>query len=371
MSVLDRLKASLADTYEVEREIGEGGMARVFLGRDVKHGRPVAIKVLKPDLAADVDADRFLAEIRTTANLQHPHILPLFDSGDADGLLFYVMPYVRGPSLRERLTQGPLSVDEAVRFGAALGDALDHAHRHGVVHRDVKPANVLIADGEPLLADFGIALAFEARADDRLTRTGSSIGTPGYMSPEQAAGESGLDARSDVYSLGALTYQMLTGSRPFAELSPRAALAKVLTDQPVSPAEVDSRIPVAVSDEVARALAREPGHRHDSAGAFARSLREAARSAGSAPRGEKAPMLSTTSAVAAVVGLIAATILGFALLGGGEDARWARVEALPEIERLLGVGETAEAFHLAARAIDALPDDPTLADLYDAAAVSA
>lgn len=370
MSVIDRLNAKLRDRYEVERELGEGGMARLYLGRDLKHRRPVAIKVLKPELAAEVDAERFFAEIQTTANLQHPHILPLFDSGEADGLLFYVMPYVDGASLRERLeASGALSVEEAVRYGAALGDALDHAHRQGVVHRDVKPANVMVADGEPLLADFGIALALESQASDRLTRTGSSIGTPGYMSPEQAAGEAEVDARSDVYALGALTYEMLTGQRPLADLSPRAALAKILTEGPPPPAAVDDRIPVPVSDVVAKALAREPGDRHQTAGAFADALRGAARDALGASSGARAKPRPAVMAVA-VVALVATGLASLALLRD-DEARWARVEALPEIERLLGLGETAEAFRLASRALDAMPDDPVLADLYDAAAVSA
>lgn len=365
MTILERLNAALQGRYRLERELGEGGMARVYLARDLKHDRPVAVKVLRPELSAEVDSERFLSEIRTTANLQHPHILPLFDSGDADGLLFYVMPYVRGESLREKLVRdGALPVAEAVRIGAALADALEHAHRQGVLHRDIKPGNVMLSDGEPLLADFGIALALRRPGTDRLTRTGSSVGTPGYMSPEQAAGERELDTPSDIYSLGALCYEMLTGAPPFAHLSPRAALAKVLTDEPPRPAELDGSIPGAVSRQVSKALSREPSHRHGSAGDFARDLRAASATI-SAGASRKA-RVSLLALGAVTVGAVAVAALA---LRGDEEARWARTEALPEIQRLVEAGEAAEAFRLATRARVALPEDPSLADLYEATSV--
>lgn len=365
MPIQERLNAALVGRYRLEGEVGEGGMARVYLGRDLKHDRPVAVKVLKPELSAEVDSERFLSEIRTTANLQHPHILPLFDSGDADGLLFYVMPYVRGESLRDRLERdGALPVEDAVRVAAALADALEHAHQQGVLHRDIKPGNVMLSDGEPLLADFGIALALRRPGTDRLTRTGSSVGTPGYMSPEQAAGERELDARSDIYSLGALCYEMLTGAPPFAHLSPRAALAKVLTDEPPGPDEIDVSIPRAVSREVSKALSREPADRHGSAGDLARDLRAALTTVPTRASRETRVSLWVLAVVA-----VAAVAVAVLALRSDEEARWARTEALPEIQRLAEAGEASEAFELAKRARDALPEDPFLAGLYDATSV--
>ena len=213
----DRLAAALADRYRIERELGHGGMATVYLAEDLKHHRRVAIKVLREDVAALVGAQRFLQEIQTTANLQHPHILPLHDSGEADGLLFYVMPFVDGESLRDRIERaGALPVADAVRIGVEIADALDYAHRHGVIHRDIKPANILLHEGRAQLADFGIALS-EGSGGHRLTETGVSVGTPGYMSPEQALGDRTVDARTDVYALGAVLYEALTGVPPFSE----------------------------------------------------------------------------------------------------------------------------------------------------------
>lgn len=200
-----RLNAALEGRYRVEREIGEGGMATVYLADDVRHERKVALKVLKPALAAVVGGERFLAEIKTTANLQHPHILPLFDSGEADSFVFYVMPFVEGESLRERLDrEHQLPVDEAVKITTDLAEALDYAHRHDVIHRDIKPANILMHEGRPLIADFGIALAVGAAGGGRMTETGLSLGTPFYMSPEQATGEQFVGPATDTYALGAV-----------------------------------------------------------------------------------------------------------------------------------------------------------------------
>ena len=213
---LDRLKAALTDRYEIQEEIGAGGMATVYLAHDVKHDRKVALKVLRPELAAVIGAERFLQEIKVTANLQHPHILPLHDSGEADSFLYYVMPLVEGESLRERLhREKQLPVGDALEITKAVASALDYAHRHGVIHRDIKPENVLLHDGQALIADFGIALAVSQAGGTRLTETGLSVGTPHYMSPEQAMGDRELDARSDVYSLGAMLYEMLVGEPPF------------------------------------------------------------------------------------------------------------------------------------------------------------
>ena len=215
-SQTDRLNTALAGRYRIERELGAGGMATVYLARDLKHDRNVALKVLRPELAAVIGAERFLTEIKTTANLQHPHILPLFDSGTADGQLFYVMPYVEGETLRGRLErETQLPVGDAVRLATEIANALEYAHKHGVVHRDIKPENILLQDGSALVADFGIALAVQQAGGERMTATGMSLGTPQYMSPEQAMGQKGVDARSDIYALGAITYEMLIGEPPF------------------------------------------------------------------------------------------------------------------------------------------------------------
>src|SRR3990170_3363419 len=198
-----RLTAALADRYRIERELGTGGMATVYLAEDVKHKRKVALKVLKAELAAVLGAERFVQEITTTASLQHPHILALFDSGTADGFLYYVMPYIEGETLREKLNrETQLGIEEAVKIARDVADALDYAHRHGVIHRDIKPENILLHDGRPIVADFGIALAISAAGGGRMTETGLSLGTPHYMSPEQATAEKDITARSDVYSLG-------------------------------------------------------------------------------------------------------------------------------------------------------------------------
>ena len=210
---ISRLDAALVARYVIDRELGAGGMATVYLAHDVRHDRPVALKVLRPELSAILGAERFLAEIKTTANLQHPHILSLFDSGEADGLVFYVMPYVEGESLRDRLTrEKQLPVEDAVRIATEVADALEYAHKRGVIHRDIKPENILLHDGHALVADFGIALAV-SRGDGgtRMTETGMSLGTPHYMSPEQAMGEREVTPKADVYALGCVLYEMLPG----------------------------------------------------------------------------------------------------------------------------------------------------------------
>ena len=228
-----RLAQALRDRYRLEREVGAGGMATVYLAEDLRHQRRVAVKVLRPDLSALLGGDRFLNEIRVTANLQHPHILPLFDSGDADGLLFYVMPFIEGEALSDRIArEKQLPVEEAVRIAREVAGALDYAHRRGVIHRDIKPANILLQDGTALVADFGIALAVSNAGGARLTETGLSLGTPSYMSPEQATGGRQLDARSDVYSLGAVLYEMLTGDPPHTGSTAQAVIAAVVTEQP-------------------------------------------------------------------------------------------------------------------------------------------
>src|SRR6266404_4523124 len=231
--VPDRLAAALADRYRIERELGQGGMATVYMAEDLKHHRKVAVKVLRPELASALGPERFLREIETTANLRHPHILPLYDSGEAGGFLFYVMPLVEGESLRDRLTrEKQLPIDDALRIASEVASALDYAHRHGVIHRDIKPENILLHDGRALVADFGIALAASKAGGTRMTETGMSLGTPHYMSPEQAMGEREITARSDVYALGVVLYEMLTGDPPFTGSTAQAIVARVLTEKP-------------------------------------------------------------------------------------------------------------------------------------------
>ena len=233
--LLARLSASLADRYRIERELGAGGMATVYLAHNLKHDRQVAVKVLKPELGEVLGAERFLSEIKVTANLQHPNLLPLFDSGEADGLLYYVMPYIEGETLRARLQrEQQLPVDDVIRLVTLMAAALDFAHARGVVHRDLKPENILLQAGQPVIADFGIALAVAQAGGDRITQTGMSLGTPHYMSPEQAAGERGVDARSDQYALAAMTYELLTGEPPHAGATAQVIIARVMTETPRS-----------------------------------------------------------------------------------------------------------------------------------------
>ncbi len=270
---VERLAAALSDHYAIEHELGAGGMATVYLAHDLKHDRNVAVKVLRPELAAVVGADRFLTEIKVTANLQHPHILPLFDSGEAQTFLYYVMPYVEGESLRDRLNREKLlPVEDAIAITKEIASALDYAHRHDVIHRDIKPENILLHDGQALVADFGIALAVSTAGGDRLTETGYSVGTPHYMSPEQAAADRELDARSDIYSLGCLTYEMLTGEAPFTGATVDAIIAKRLTETPRSIRTVRDTVPVALDHAVAKALARIPADRYKSAALFSDAL---------------------------------------------------------------------------------------------------
>ncbi|NUP54597.1 MAG: protein kinase [Gemmatimonadaceae bacterium] len=271
--VAARLGHALQGRYAIEREIAQGGMATVYLARDLRHDRRVAIKVLRDELAAAVGAERFLAEIRVTASLQHPHILPLFDSGNADGLLWYAMPYVEGETLRSRLARERLlPVGEAVRIAREVADALDHAHAAGVVHRDVKPENVLLRDGHALVADFGIALALEQAGGERITRTGLALGTPQYMAPEQAAGERVLDRRVDVYAVGAMLHEMLAGEPPFAAATRQAVVHRLMNEPPGTLAPRRPDVPPFIDAAVRRALAKRRDERFPSAAAFAAAL---------------------------------------------------------------------------------------------------
>jgi serine/threonine-protein kinase len=268
-----RLKSSLADRYRIERELGAGGMATVYLAQDLKHDRRVAIKVLKPELAAVLGAERFVVEIKTTASLQHPHILPLFDSGTADGFLYYVMPYIEGETIREKLNrETQFGVDEAIRIAREVADALDYAHRHGVIHRDIKPENILLHDGRSMVMDFGIALAVSAAAGGRMTETGLSLGTPHYMSPEQATAEKEITPRSDVYSLASVLYETLAGQPPHIGGSAQQVIMKILTEESAPVSAMRKNVPPNVAAALAKALEKIPADRFESAKAFAEAL---------------------------------------------------------------------------------------------------
>ena len=274
--LLDRLTRGLASRYTLDRELGQGGMAVVYLAHDLRHDREVAVKVLKPEISAQMGAERFLREIKLAAGLTHPHILPVFDSGEADGLLFYVMPCMEGRSLRERLdAERQLALPEALQITREVASALDYAHRHGVVHRDIKPENILLHEGVAVVADFGIGKAL-ARGGASLTQTGLSLGTPAYMSPEQASGELDTDGRSDLYSLGCVLYEMLTGEPPFTGISAQAIIAKRFVS-PVPRVSTTRDVPEAVDTAVTRALARTPADRFPSAAEFAAALRTISR----------------------------------------------------------------------------------------------
>ena len=336
-----RLQLALSDRYRIEREIGAGGMATVFLAQDLRHDRRVALKLLRPELSAVIGAERFLAEIKLTANLQHPHILPLFDSGEvvvdhpegAQRYLFYVMPFVEGESLRARLSrEKQLPVAEAVRIASEVASALDYAHRHGVVHRDIKPENILLHDGQALVADFGIALAASKAGGNRMTETGMSLGTPHYMSPEQAMGEREITARSDVYALGVVLYEMLTGDPPFTGSTAQAIVARVLTEPPRPILPQRHTIPAEVEAAILVALEKLPADRFASAAEFADALKG---------RGTGPTRVTAAAAVAApgagargrrgagVYGLAGALAIAVAVAAWG----WLRPGPVPSVNR--------------------------------------
>ncbi len=305
MSETARLTAALGGRYAIARALGAGGMSTVYLARDVKHDREVALKVLRPELAAVLGAERFLQEIHISARLDHPHILTLIDSGESDGFVWYVLPYVRGESLREKLTrEQQLSIEEAVRIATQVASALDYAHHHGVIHRDIKPENILLHEGEAMVADFGIALAVREAGGPRLTESGLSLGTPQYMSPEQATGGRELDARSDVYSLAAVVYEMLAGEPPHTGPTVQAVIAKLLTERPTRIRTVRDTVPEGIDAAVAKALAKVPADRFGGAADFAAAL--------------AAPRAVPTAAwrrrrVAVVGGILVALAIGAAL----------------------------------------------------------
>jgi tetratricopeptide (TPR) repeat protein/tRNA A-37 threonylcarbamoyl transferase component Bud32 len=304
----DSLSTALSDRYRIERPIGRGGMATVYLAEDLKHHRRVAIKVLRPELAAALGKERFLREIEITAKLNHPHILPLLDSGEADGFLFYVMPYVEGESLRDRLNrEKQLPVDEALKIASEVADALDFANAHNVIHRDIKPENILLEANHAVVADFGVARAIAESGETRLTGTGIAIGTPSYLSPEQAAGERDLDGRSDVYAVGCVLYEMLTGQPPFTGPTAGSLVHQHLTAMPHSVEEVRPTVPKELAATISKTLAKAPADRHQTAEALGQAI-AAARMSLVAPSGGGKRRLSFAVVAAAMIIAVAGAI---------------------------------------------------------------
>jgi predicted esterase len=365
----DQLTAALANRYAVERELGRGGMATVYLARDVRHGREVAVKVLRPELAAALGSERFIREIRITASLTHPHILPLLDSGEADGFLYYVMPYVEGESLRDRLNREKrLPIEEALAIGREVADALGSAHRHSVIHRDIKPENILLKEGHAFVADFGIARAVTAAGGDKLTETGLAVGTPAYMSPEQASGESGLDSRADIYALGCVVYEMLAGDPPHVGSTAQAIVAKVLAEIPTRLSLIRDTVPPHLEAAVHTALAKVPADRFRSMGEFLQALegsgparmladRTTSRENGTKYRLRWRPWL------AAAAGLALVLVVGTLMLTKNDRETWARTVALPQLERLAAAQDWEAAYALA-REVGTVIQDTRLDSLW-------
>jgi len=350
----DRLRAALADRFRVERELGSGGMATVYLADDVKHNREVAIKVLKPKLAAALGADRFLREIEIAARLTHPHILALYDSGEAGGFLYYVMPRVEGESLRHRLNQEPrLPTEDAIRITAAVAGALDFAHRHGVIHRDIKPDNLLIHDGQPVIADFGIAFALSVAGGDRLTDTGISIGTPHYMSPEQAAGERDVDGRSDIYSLACVLYEMLAGRPPSEGTTLGEVLVAKALGQLTPLRKLRPDLPDGLIRAVDKALALTPDRRFATAGEFGAAVARVVPDLANAGRRR---IQRVVAAAALAITLLAAAAAAL-LYSHRERERWARTTALAEIQRLFNADRFDSMYAVGVRVASLIPND--------------
>ncbi|MEP7325340.1 MAG: protein kinase [Gemmatimonadota bacterium] len=332
------LAEALADRYRIERELGQGGMATVYLAQDLKHDRKVAVKVLKPELAAVLGAERFLAEIKVTANLQHPNLLPLFDSGQAESFLYYIMPYVEGETLRSRLErEGQLPVEETARIVGLLAGALDYAHARSVIHRDLKPENILLQSGQPVIADFGIALAVAHAGGSRVTETGLSLGTPHYMSPEQAAGEREIDARSDQYALAAVTYEMLSGEPPHTGPTAQIIIARLMTEKARSLRATRPGVPAAMDLAVQRALSKPRADRYPSCGAFAQAL---VASPAGGKRGWLIPAGVAGFALVAIVGWVVINKRGPASAPAAETAK--SIAVLPLVN--IGGDSTQEYF---------------------------
>ena len=336
----DSVRHALSSRYQIVREIGRGGMATVYLAQDLKHGRQVALKVLRPEVAGALGADRFFKEIELAARLQHPHILGLLDSGTAGDLLYYVMPYVEGESLRHRLDrETQLQVDVAVTIAEQVADALDYAHRQGVIHRDIKPENILLSDGHAVVADFGIAKALTAAGGERLTETGLALGTPYYMSPEQATAARNLDGRSDIYALGCVLYEMLAGTPPFTGSTGQAIMARHSVDPVPSLRTVRGTVPGGVEWAISKAMAKVPADRFATAADFADALAHPERA-----RLNRAPRRGLVGAAlvvgtVAVVALVSRSGVLPALFGGPTAVR--SLAVLP-VENL--TGDTAQIY---------------------------
>jgi len=340
-AIPDRLQAALADRYRLEREVGQGGMATVYLAQDLKHNRRVALKVLRPELAAALGPERFVREVEIAAQLQHPHILPLFDSGEADGFLYYVMPFVEGESLRERLKrEGGVPISEAVRILREVVDALSYAHQHGVVHRDIKPDNVMLSGRHAVVTDFGVAKAVSAAGTNKLTTVGVALGTPTYMAPEQAMGETNLDQRADIYSVGALAYELLTGSPPFDKATAQALLSAHVLEKPAPPETRRAGIAPALSDLVMRCLEKEKERRYQTAEEMLPALEVLGTPSGGVTPTHTRPLPATHAArkgrplvaigaVAALAVLAAAGWLLFGRGGGGGSVKIEQIAVLP------------------------------------------
>ncbi len=325
--LLDQLQNSLSDHYEVQRELGSGGMAIVYLARDLKHDRSVALKVMRPELTTSLGGERFLREISIAAKLSHPHILPLYDSGDADGLLYYVMPFVEGESLRDLLDrEQQLPLEDAVRITREVADALSQAHSYGVIHRDIKPENIMLTGGHAIVADFGIARAFSAAGGDSLTQTGMAVGTPAYMSPEQSSGDSNLDGRTDVYALGCVLYEMLVGQVPFTGPNAQAIMARHTMDVVTPPSIMRQSVPEELENVLLRSLEKSPADRFRTAGDFSEALvtldsgtytpRHTTRAMTQQVLAQKKRRRMTTVAASAV-GVVGAAVIAWQLLSGG------------------------------------------------------
>ncbi len=363
--VLNRLNAVLTGRYTIEHEIGSGGMATVFLAQDLRHHRPVAVKVLRPELAAVLGPSRFLREIEIAANLTHPHILPLHDSGEAAGLLFYVMPFVEGESLRDRLSRdGALPISDAMRVLRDVVDALAYAHEHNVVHRDIKPDNVMLAARHAVVTDFGIAKAVsEAAGSAALTSTGISIGTPAYMAPEQGVADPNVDHRADLYAVGVLAYEILAGRPPFTGPTSQAILAAHIMDPPTPLQQIRRDVPGQLAALVMRCLQKKPGDRWQSAGEMLTQLEAMVTPTGAAvaPEPVRRPRGRMLAIAATAVVVLAAGFMG---LQRNARVHWVREQAIPQIRQLADSGRSEPAYQLARRASTILPRESMLRQLW-------
>ncbi len=368
----ERLKAALADRYAIQEELGAGGMATVYLAQDLKHDREVAVKVLRPDLAATLGTERFLREIKIAAQLHHPHILPLYDSGEAGGFLYYAMPYEEGQSLRDKLThEGELPITEAIRFLRDVADALAHAHQHGVVHRDIKPENIMLSGHHALVTDFGVAKAVsEATGREKLTTVGVALGTPAYMAPEQASADPLIDHRADIYAVGALAYELLAGRPPFAGATAQMILSAHITEPPEPVTKYRESVPPALAQLVMRCLEKKPADRFQSADEMVEQLeQQLTPTAGITPVDTRPVPAARGARVRWGIGFVALVVVVAVMVWRSQQRAWARGEALAEIQTLAEANRFDEAYVLADRALGMLPEDSSLKAI--AAVVSA